>query len=181
MGVDSVNITITGRKTEISKTLKERINKKLSKLDKFFPFEAEAYVTATVEKGRNTMEVTVKYKGLYYRAQETTSSMYASLDSVIDTLERQICKNKTRLEKRLKEGAFDSLTDDMKDLQEETDFEIIKSKHFSLKPMDVEEAILQMNLLGHEFFIFKNIVNGQVNVIYRRKDNRYGLIEPAED
>ena len=130
-------------------------------------------------KNRNIFEVTILSKGLFIRAEETTNDMYASIDAVIDKLERQIRKNKTKLGRRIHQEAFvpDNFQID-EQIEEENSFKIMKSKRFAIKPMDVEEAILQMNLLGHNFFVFSNSETEEVNVVYKRKDGNYGLIEP---
>jgi putative sigma-54 modulation protein len=180
-GDDFLKTIITARKMELSTGLKNHIEKRLKKLDKFFPDDAVANVTASIEKERQTMEVTVKHKGLYFRAQETTSDLYISMDKVVDMLERQIRKNKTRLEKTLKAGAFTLDDPAAVPAEEDETYDIIKSKQFALKPMDLDEAILQMNLLGHQFFVFKNSQTNHVNVVYRRHDKNYGLIEPLEE
>ena len=169
---------ITGKNIEITEGLRERITKKISKLDKFFNKETEAHVTLSVQKLRQIAEVTISFNGIVLRAEESNEDMYTSIDKTIDLLERQIRKNKTRLERRLHENDF--RIESFKSLEEipEEDFEIVRSKRFAIKPMDVEEAILQMNLLGHEFFMFYNADTKQVNVVYKRKDGNYGLIEP---
>lgn len=146
---------------------------------KFFKPETECHLTFSVEKNRNIFEVTILSKGLFIRAEETTNDMYASIDAVIDKLERQIRKNKTKLGRRIHQEAFvpDNFQID-EQIEEENSFKIMKSKRFAIKPMDVEEAILQMNLLGHNFFVFSNSETEEVNVVYKRKDGNYGLIEP---
>jgi putative sigma-54 modulation protein len=133
----------------------------------------------SVEKNRQIVEITISFNGVLFRAEVSNDHMYASIDKAIDILERQIRKNKTRLEKRLKAGAFKNeegiavVSED-----EEFEFKVVRSKRFAVKPMPIEEAILQMNLLGHEFFVFSNSDSKQVNVVYRRKDGNYGVIEP---
>ncbi|MBZ4646197.1 MAG: putative sigma-54 modulation protein [Petroclostridium sp.] len=173
---------ITGRKLDVTDGLRDRIHKKLGKLDKFFDADTEVHVTLEVEKDRQIVEVTIPFNGMILRAEEANSDMYASIDKIVDTLERQIRKNKTRLAKKLKENAFvvETVNDGLppNDFEEETEFNIVKTKRFAIKPMDIEEAILQMNLLGHQFFVFSNADTEEVNVVYRRKDGNYGLIEP---
>lgn len=168
-----MKITITGRKIDLTEGLKNKVTKKLSKLDKFFNEDAEAKVKLSVEKDRQTVEVTVIQKGFIFRAEETNSDMYAAIDRIIDVLERQIRKNKTKLAKKLKASAFEGYTDDVK---EEKEFNIIKTKRIDIKPMSVEEAILQMNMLGHEFYIFTNSENEHTEVVYKRKDGNYAII-----
>lgn len=170
---------ITGKNIEVTEGLKERVTKKISKLDKFFNNETEAHVTLSVQRLRQTAEVTISFNGIVLRAEESNEDMYVSIDKAIDLLERQIRKNRTRLERRLHENNF--RIEDLKfteEVPEEKEFKVVKSKRFAFKPMDVEEAILQMNLLGHEFFMFSNAETQKVNVVYKRKDGNYGLIEP---
>ena len=173
-GVNSMKITITGRKVNLKDSFKERVEKKLSKFEKFFEDDSEAFVTVHVEPGRHTVEITVKdIGGMIYRAEETAEDMLDALEKVCDVLFRQICRNKNRLERRLKAGAFE----DIEALDEEEGFKIVRSKNFEMKPMGVEEAILQMNMLGHMFFLFYNMDSDCVCVVYKRKDSGYGLIE----
>lgn len=170
---------ITGKNIEVTEGLKERVTKKIGKLDKFFNNETVAHVTLSVQRVRQIAEVTISFNGIVLRAEESNDDMYTSIDKTIDLLERQIRKNKTRLERRLRENDF--RIENFKfseEILEEKEFKIVRSKRFAFKPMDVEEAILQMNLLGHEFFMFSNAETKQVNVVYKRKDGNYGLIEP---
>jgi len=172
---------ISGKKIEITDGLRDRVYKKLGKLDKFFDEDTEVYVTMGVEKDRHMVEVTIPFNGMLLRAEEVSHDMYNSIDRIVDTLERQIRKNKTRLEKKLRENAFvETVDSDVSNMQveEEKNFNIVKTKRFAIKPMNVEEAILQMNLLGHQFFVFSNAETDEVNVVYKRKDGNYGLIEP---
>ncbi|AUS98178.1 ribosomal subunit interface protein [Clostridium thermosuccinogenes] len=172
---------VSGKNIEVTEALRDRAIKKLSRLERFFSPETEAHVTLSVEKIRQIVEVTIPYKGMIFRAEVANEDMYASIDKAIDILERQIRKNKTRLEKKLRDGAFVAGTvpaNTEAAVEEESEFKIVRSKKFAIKPMDVEEAILQMNLLGHEFFVFSNADTNLVNVVYRRKDGNYGLIEP---
>ncbi len=171
-----MKLKITGRKIDVTEGLREYTSTKLSKLDKFFGDEATGDVTFSVQKDNHTIEVTIHHKGIIYRAEVTEPDMYASIDRVEDVLERQIRKQKTRLEKQLKAGAFD-VAEEYSDLEEEHDFKIVKTKTYSAKPMSVDEAILQMNLLGHAFYIFNNSDTMDKNVVYKRKDGNYGLIE----
>ncbi len=170
---------LTGRKLDISAGMRSYAEKKLIKLDKFFDDAAEAQLTLSVEKDRQTAELTIFYGAFVYRAEDTTEDMYASIDRAIDLIERQIRKNKTRLEKQLRTGAFDA-QGDMSAEPEEKEFKIVRSKKHALKPMSPEEAILQMNLLRHEFFVFHNDETDKIDIVYKRKDGNYGLIE-AED
>lgn len=171
-----MKVNITGRKIDISAGMRSFTEKKLMKLDKFFDDAADAQVTLSVEKGRQTAELTIFYGGFVYRAEDTTEDMYASIDRAIDLIERQIRKNKTRLEKKLRDGAFTAAVPEVTET-EEKEFKIVKSKKHALKPMSPEEAILQMNLLGHEFFVFNNDETDKIDIVYKRKDGNYGLIE----
>ena len=158
--------------------------KKVMKLARFFEEDAEALVVFSVEKDRNKVELTVHGAGTWFRASESTSDMFASIDATVSTIERQIRKNKTRLARRLKKDAF------FRTVQEETSFvpeateddlSITKVKSFYFKPMTREEAVLQMNLLEHDFFAFRDEDNGGTfAVVYRRKDGGYGLIDDAK-
>ena len=171
-----MNITITGRKVVLKDSFRERVEKKLSKLDRLFDRDADAIVTVTQKKNRQTVEITIKSGGFIFRAEETAYDMEDALEKVVDVLVRQIRKNKTKLEKRMRAGAFDMFADSA--AEEESDFKIIRTKQLHIKPLDVEEAILQMNLIGHEFFMFRNAQTGEINVVYRRHDGTYGVLEP---
>ena len=175
--------TFTGKKMDVTEDLRAYAERKIGKLDRLFRNESEAFVTFSMERGRCRAEVTLRNNGMFYRVSELTSDMYASIDSAVAAIERQIRKNKTRLEKKLRENAFErSAVPDVDEQPEE--FEIIRAKRFSMKPMQVEEAVLQMELLGHEFFAFKNEdEDGAFAVVYKRKSGGYGLIcaSDAED
>ncbi len=172
-----MKVTITGRKCTPRESFKERVNKKLQKIDKFFGEDADAKVTVTVEKSSQDVEITVKHNGMIYRAEESAPDMQEALDRCVDALIRKIRKNKTRIEKRLREGAFESLLAEPP-VEEESEFELVRTKSIPLKPLDEQEAILQMNMLGHQFYMFLNASTEQVNVVYRRNDGGYGLLEP---
>lgn len=174
-----MTFTFAEKKMPASEDLREYAQKKISKLDKFFKSEADAYVTFSIERGKFLAEITIHNNGMYYRASESTNDMYASVDSGVAAIERQIRRNKTRLRKKLKESAFEQVVDTAISVAEEQDeeFDIIRSKRFAIKPMSAEEAILQMNLLDHEFFVFKNVEeDNAMSVVYKRKDGGYGLI-----
>lgn len=176
-----MKIVFAEKKVEVSDALREYAEKKLGKLDRYFKHDAEARVVFAMERGRHQVEITVSHDGMVYRASEHTNDMYASIDSAVAYIERQIHKYKTKLEKRLRQGAFEreipSATADPV-VDEEQEFPIIRTKKFALKPMTPEEAILQMNLLNHEFFVFRNFANNSVfAVVYRRRDGGYGMIE----
>lgn len=173
-----MNIIITGRKIDVTEGLKTAIDSKLKKFDKFFGDNAEAKITLSVERDRHTVELTVFSSGMIFRAEETTQDMYASIDKVADLMERQIRKNKTRLEKRLRDTQFAKVYEDFAPYSEDAgQIKIVKTKRHSIKPMSPEEAVLQMELLGHEFFVFQNDKTGETDIVYKRRGGDYGLIE----
>ncbi len=176
-----MKITITGRKVTLHNHFKELVEKKLSKFNRIFGEDAVANVTVTMEKNRQTVEVTIRQGGMVYRAENTSLEMNDALDEVIAALGRQIRKNKTRLEKKVRSGVLDDFIaqeDVAAEEPEETEYQIVRSKHFPVKPLDAEEAILQMNMVGHQFYMYRNASTGEINVVYRRKDGTYGLLEP---
>lgn len=177
-----MRFTFVEKKVKASDSLRSYCEKKIGKLDRFFRTESEAFVTFSIERGRHIAEVTIKNNGMFYRVTEQTGDMYASIDSAVASIERQIRKNKTRLAKRLRDGAFEREivppVVEPNEEPEEGEFEIVRTKRFSMKPMTPEEAILQMNLLDHEFFAFKDQENDDAfAVVYKRKNGGYGLIE----
>jgi putative sigma-54 modulation protein len=161
----------------VSEYLKELTLKKMSKLDRYFPADTVAQVTMALEKNRHIVEVTIPYSGGIIRGEEVTGDMYASIDNVIAKLERQIIRHRTKLEKNLKAEAFNEPMPDYTEDEDEGP-RVVKVKRFSIKPMSEEEAILQMELLGHSFFVFTNAETEDINVLYKRKDGNLGLIEP---
>lgn len=167
------------KRVDVSEALREYARKKIGKLDKFFKKEAETQIHFLSEGNRHIVEVTVNNDGIFYRARESSEDMYIAIDHIVSAIERQIHKNKTRLEKRLRQGAFErEISEAPIEVDEEKEFSIIRNKRFNLKPMTPEEAILQMNLLHHEFFVFRNFENGgKFAVVYRREGGGYGLIE----
>ncbi len=172
--------TIIGKQMTVSEDLKELVTKKLSKFDKFFRDGSEAFVTFNRRHGEECLEVTISAGGTLFRAEKKSDTFRNALDECIESIERQIRKNKTRLEKRLREGAIDIIESDYSsDVEEEREL-IIRTKSFRLKPMTSEEAILQMNLLDHEFFMFVDSSTGDTCVVYRRADGNYGLIVPEK-
>ena len=171
-----MKITTTGRKIDITEGLRGYVEKKISKLEKYFRETTDAQVTLSVQKDYHTVEVTVFYEGMIFRAELTDRDMYAAIDKSVDVLERQIRKQKTKLEKKLRAGVFNE-PPMFDDFVEEQEFKIVKVKKYKDKPMSPEEAILQMNLLGHEFYIFTNDESNDKEVVYKRKDGNYGLIE----
>lgn len=171
-----MKITVSGRKVKLRNNFKELVERKLQKFDRIFDSDAEADVTVTLEKNRQTVEITVKQRGMIYRAEETAAEMNEALDHVVASLGRQIRKNKTRLEKLQKMNPAE-LVDDYYEMPDEEP-EILREKHFFVEVMTPEEAVLQMELLGHQFFLFRDDESGEVNVVYRRKDGSYGLLVP---
>lgn len=172
---------ISKKNANISDKVIEKAKKKIGKFDKFFRPETEAHLTFTMEKERCIFEVTILAKGAIIRAEECTDDMYASIDLAVEKLERQIRKHKTKLGKRIRQEAMIPENYDIDEpIEEDEDYKVVKIKRFPLKPMDVEEAILQMDLLGHNFYVFINAETEKVNVVYARKDGKYGLIEPEE-
>ena len=174
----------TDKKVAVPGAIHFYAENKVGKLDRFFKEDATAAITFSVEKERlNKVEITIRANGTIFRVSESTSDMHASIDAAVTTLERQIRKNKTRLEKRLRQGAFERVVDAeissiVPDEPEEGAYEIVRSKSFPIKPMTRDEAILQMNLLGHSFFAFRDEEAGDAfAVVYRRNDGDYGLIE----
>lgn len=176
-----MKIVISGRNVEVTEGLKERVNKKILKLEKYFKNnETQVQVTLSVEKQRQIVEVTIPYKGIIFRAEESAEDMYNAIDTVVELIERQIRKNKTRLERRSKaEGfSFGEIEPLLNHKEADYEEELVKTKRFPVKPMSSDEAVLQMNLLGHKFFVFRNIDTEEVNVVYARNDGKYGLIIP---
>ena len=176
-GKNGMKITIYGKQMTVRDSLKTAVDKKLSKFDKFFGDDTEAFVTCKVRKGVKIIEITVNYGGTTFRCEEESDTFITALDRAVEGLERQIRKNKTRLEKKVKTNAFVITEDDDDEYVEEGEFEI-RVKTFPFKPMTPEEAILQMNLLGHAFYAFTDADTGNVCVVYKRKEGSYGLIEP---
>jgi putative sigma-54 modulation protein len=172
-----MKINIIGRRMEVDESLKTLIDKKLAKLDKYFKDDAVAYVTMSREKNAERLELTVSSGGTLFRAEERDETFNNALDTAIDVIERQIRKNKTRLEKRLREGAFRAIEAQPEEFEEAFR---IREKTFVMKPMTPEEAILQMNLIGHEFFLFLNTETDAMSVVYKRNDGGYGLIRPEK-
>ena len=180
-----MRFTFTEKRIQVSEDIRQYAEKKVGKLDRFFKTESDAAITFSTERGRFIAEVTLRNNGMFYRVSEVTGDMYASIDSAAASIERQIRKNKTRLEKKLREGAFEReikapvvVPDED---ESEQSFDIVRTKRFSIKPMTPEEAILQMNLLDHEFFVFRNQEEDDAfSVVYKRKSGGYGLISSTD-
>ena len=179
-----MKFTIVERKMKIDDDLRQYALRKVEKLDRYFQQDSDTTLTFSELRGKQTVEITVRQSGLVVRAEETTTDMFASVDGAISSIERQIRKNKARLEKRLRKDAFERSVDvaEVSDFvpEEEEEFRIERVKRFPIKPMTQEEAILQMNLVDHAFFAFKNEdAGGAFSVVYRRENGGYGLIEDA--
>lgn len=170
-----MKVTTVGRKVALKQPFITRAEQRLGKLDKFFSDTAAAQVTVTVEKDWQTVEVTVRDQSFVARAEKDAPSMEDALDAAVDLLTRQIVKNRKRLETQLHKAAFDDFA-----AAEEESFAVVREKHFYVKPVTVEEAILEMNLIGHAFFLFRNVDTDEINVVYRRKNGSYGLLIPKE-
>ena len=173
-----MRIKITGRNIELTEGLKAAVEDKLNKLEKYFTPDTEVNVTLSVEKERQKVEVTIPMKGSYIRSEQVSSDMYVSIDLVEEVIERQLKKYKNKIvDKHHNEAAF--AKEYVENEYEPTDeVKIIRTKRFGIKPMDPEEACVQMELLGHNFYVFFNSETEEVNVVYKRKGNTYGLIEP---
>lgn len=164
------------RKTFLTDEQKEMLAKKVSKLDKYFSDDVVSDIVVAEQRDKKIVELTLRTNGMIYRAEERNEEVYTATDDIIDSIERQIRKNKTRLLKRLRDGVkkeFEAFNTE----EEENDIKIVKTKKYHIKPMSAEEAVLQMNLIGHEFFVFLNAETNTTDIVYRRKDGDYGLIE----
>jgi len=185
---------IRGDKLEVTSALREYVEKKVGRLAKYFNETPESVVNVTMKviRGQHQVEVTMQLPGVLLRAEERNTDMYASIDLVTEKLERQIRKLKTRINRKsrqegslrelFREGAEQLVNGSAAQdaaLEEEEEYELVRTKRFVMKPMDVQEAILQMNLVGHDFFVFANRDTSEINVVYRRNDGKYGLIEPV--
>ena len=172
-----MRIIITGKHMDVTQPIKDLIEKKMKKLDKFFDEDTEAKVVLYVEKERNIMEATIHHSGIIIRSEDYTRDMYKTVDKVVRKLEKQVLSQKSKLESRLKSGAF---KDEEKygDIDAAMKQEVVKRKKFPIKPMSLDDAIMQMNLLAHSFYVFVNEDTNNVNVIYIRVDGQIGLLEP---
>lgn len=183
-----MNIIVSGKNgMTITDGLRNAVVKNVQKLSKYFPQDTEVRAVLSVQRNNHIAELTIPFKGIIFRAEEISDDMYVSIGGAVDKIERQILKHKAKLRNRF--GANESIRFDVPTIydegekreEEETSFEIVKTKRFPIKPMSPEEAILQMNLLGHTFFVFTNAETDMINVVYKRKDGKYGLIEPVEE
>ena len=176
-----MNLVISGKNLDITEGLRSAIEEKIGKLERYFTDTTEVYVTLSTEKNRQKIEITIPMKGSIIRAEEVSSDMYVSIDLVEEVIERQLRKYKNKLIDKEQNAAHLSQSFIEADDFEDEDIQIIRSKKFAMKPMDPEEACVQMELIGHNFFVFYNAETEQVNVVYKRKGNTYGLIEPELD
>lgn len=170
-----MKVTCTGRRVSLKPSFIEKAEAKLAKLDKFLDEDAQAQVTVTVDKARQTVEITVRGAGLTVRAEKAAERMEDALDDAVDLLTRRVVKNRKRLGDRLTRAAEVEWTAEP---EAEEDYDIIREKRFAVKPCTTEEAILQMNLLGHSFFLYRSVENEQIQVVYRRSDGGYGVLIP---
>ena len=162
-----------------SDSLKDRAEKKLSKLERYFSQEPEVIVRFKQQRGgRNIAEITMSVNGLILRAEEDSNDMYLSIDRAVDKLESQIRRYRTKMAKHLREARAEAPDEVVEPVYEEVNYDVVRVKKFSVKPMDVDDAITQMELLGHSFFLFMNAENNTMNVLYRRNDGSYGLLVP---
>ena len=174
-----MKLNVIGRQMNVFEETKQQIAKKLAKLDKFFPGEGEATVALSRKHGASRVEITINASGTLYRSEQDADDFREAIDRCVAIIERQIRKNKTRLARRLRETIPE---DDFFAPEDEDQEVIIRTKEFALKPMSIEEAILQMNLLGHSFFVFReDNGTGRVCVVYARRDGNYGLIVPQDE
>ena len=173
-----MKIIISGKNIEITEGLKTAVQDKIGKLDKYFSEDTVAKVILSVEKERQKIEVTIPMKGSIIRSEQVSNDMYVSIDLVKEILERQLKKYKKKLTDKKQNALSFSQAFLEKDEEEDEEIKIVRTKRFDIKPMDPEDACIQMELLGHDFFVFCNAETDQVNVVYKRKGNSYGLIEP---
>ena len=177
-GLDTMRITISGKNIDITDGLRKAVEDKLSKLERYFTPETDIAVTLSVEKERQKIEVTIPVKGNIIRSEQVSNDMYVSIDLVEEVIERQLKKYKNKIvDQKQAAGNFQQEFIE-KEVEDEEEIKIIRTKRFGIKPMYPEDACVQMELLGHNFFVFHNAETDQVNVVYKRKGNTYGLIEP---
>jgi len=173
-----LQVQVRGRNMEVTSALKEYVEKRVGKLSRYLDGISEAQVTLTVEKGSHRVEVTIPINSMILRGEEATQDMYASVDLVVEKLEKQVRKYKGKLLRRMGKTAGETEGLPAPGGTAENGPQLVRTKRFAMKPMSIDEAVLQMNLLGHNFFVFTNAETEQVNVLYKRKDGNYGLIEP---
>ena len=173
-----MKITISGKKIDVTEGLKAAVNEKLGKLENYFTPDTNVIVTLSVEKERQKIEVTIPVKGNIIRSEQVSNDMYVSIDLVEEVIERQLRKYKNKIADKQQEAGNFQKEYLEHDYLEDEDIQIIRTKKFGMKPMYPEDACVQMELLGHTFFVFRNAETDEVNVVYKRKNNTYGLIEP---
>ena len=173
-----MKFVILGKNIEVTEGLKNAVEEKIGKLEKYFTEDTEVHVTLSVEKDRQKIEVTIPVKGSIIRSEQVSNDMYVSIDLVEEIIERQLKKYKTKITDKQQEGGYFKKEYLEKDFMDDEAIKIIRSKKFDIKPMYPEDACVQMELLGHSFYVFCNAETDQVNVVYKRKGNTYGLIEP---
>ena len=173
-----MKITISGKNIDVTEGLKAAVNEKLGKLEKYFTPDTNVIVTFSVEKERQKIEVTIPVKGNIIRSEQVSNDMYVSIDLVEEVIERQLRKYKNKIADKQQEAGNFQKEYLEHDYLEDEDIQIIRTKKFGMKPMYPEDACVQMELLGHTFFVFRNAETDEVNVVYKRKNNTYGLIEP---
>ena len=169
---------ISGRNIDVTEGLKSAIHEKIGKLERYFTPDTEVHVTLSVEKERQKIEITIPMKGNIVRAEQTSDDMYVSIDLVEEIIELQLRKYKNKIVDRQQAAASLSKAFVEEEIEDDDEIKIIRSKRFAMKPMDPEEACVQMELLGHDFYVFRNAISDEVNVVYKRKDHTFGLIEP---
>ena len=169
---------ISGRNIDVTEGLKSAIHEKIGKLERYFTPDTEVHVTLSVEKERQKIEITIPMKGNIVRAEQTSDDMYVSIDLVEEIIERQLRKYKNKIVDRQQAAASLSKAFVEEEIEDDDEIKITRSKRFAMKPMDPEEACVQMELLGHDFYVFRNAISDEVNVVYKRKDHTFGLIEP---
>ena len=169
---------ISGKNIDVTEGLEEAIYEKIGKLERYFTPETEVHVTLSVEKERQKIEITIPMKGNIVRAEQVSNDMYVSIDLVEEIIERQLRKYKNKLVDQQQTAASLSKAFVEEEIHDDDEIKIIRSKRFAMKPMDPEEACIQMDLLGHNFYVFRNAETDEVNVVYKRKGNTFGLIEP---
>ena len=173
-----MKFVILGKNIEVTEGLKNAVEEKIGKLEKYFTEDTEVHVTLSVEKDRQKIEVTIPVKGSIIRSEQVSNDMYVSIDLVEEIIERQLKKYKTKITDKQQEGGYFKKEYLEKDFMDDEEIKIIRSNMFDIKPMYPEDACVQMELLGHSFYVFCNAETDQVNVVYKRKGNTYGLIEP---
>ena len=177
-GMSEMKFNIVGKNIEVTEGLRAAVEDKIGKLEKFFTEDTEVHVTLSVEKDRQKIEVTIPVKGNIIRSEQVSNDMYVSIDLVEEIIERQLKKYKNKLVDQKQSSNFFKQEYIEKEYMEDEEVKIIRSKKFDIKPMYPEDACIQMELLGHNFFVFCNAETEQINVVYKRKGNTYGLIEP---